>query len=44
LLPDHQVRHMEECQSLLLVAEHAGQSARCGTCPIWLRMTPGFLL
>jgi hypothetical protein len=32
MLPNHQVRHMEGCQSLLLVAAHAGQSARLSIC------------
>ena len=46
MLPNHQVRHMEGCQSLLLVAEHAGQSARLSTCLpkqfVW-ECTPEFL-
>jgi hypothetical protein len=29
MLPNHQVRHMEGCQSLLLVTEHAGRNAHC---------------
>jgi hypothetical protein len=32
MLPNHQVKHMEGCQSLLLVVAHAGQSARLSTC------------